>query len=547
MTSPFATLTVEYFRGYFAFRPTEATWIGIHDHDERLGDRSAGAVAAEVARLRTFEERLGGIDVAALGDLERRDHAILTSHIGAEIFRWEVLRPHVRDPMSYNDSISWGIDELVSKKSAPPEVRLRRVIARESDVSRLLASARANLDRPPRVYTEKAIELVGGTIEYLETTLPAAFAGVGDEALQATFRERNAATIAEVREFRRFLEADLLPRSDGEFALGAERFATFLRLHEMVDIPLDRLEAIGLEHLAVARDRFFETALRIDPDATPSEVLESLQEDHASAEELLSSTAESLEGMRQFLIDAEIVTLPSEERCRVVPMPPYMWGFAAMNSPGPLETVAKEAYYYVDPVEDDWPEEKKEEHLRNFNRPAMDVISIHEAYPGHYVQGLYVNEAPSLVRKALWTVTHGEGWAHYTEQMMLDEGYGDGDPRLRLAQLGEALLRLCRYRVAIGLHTQGWTVDQATRFFVEEGWVLPEAARREAVRGTFDPLYLGYTLGKLQILKLREDYREKMGAGYRLKDFHDRFLREGTAPIRIIREALLGPGSGDDL
>lgn len=536
----FHDLAERFVQEYYAFRPTWATYIGIHDHDGRLDDWSPEAIQTEVERLRSVKEKLGEIEIEELGDADRIDLEILSSRVEAELYSFTEIRAFETNPIDYNDILSYSIDNLVNKEFAPKADRLRRIVERESQFPRFLEQARKNLKNPPRVFTRKAMELVDGTLTFLRETLPKAFADVEDDALMEAFRNENDQAIREVQLFRDFLQEDLLPRSTGEFALGPERFHRQLFLREMIGLSLEELREIGDKALQSTRNHFIETAGLIDPEADPREVFASLKEDHATAEELFSSTEKSLEGMRQFLVDQEIVTLPSEERCKVVPMPPFMWGFAAMNSPGPLEKVATEAYYYVDPVEDDWTEEKKEEHLRNFNRATMEIISIHEAYPGHYVQGLYSQEVPSLVRKVFWSYAYGEGWAHYCEQMLIDEGYGGGDPRLRLAQLSDALIRLCRYRAALGLHTEGWTVDQAQKFFQEEGFQDAYTARRESIRGTFDPLYLSYTLGKLLILQLREEYSEKMGDDYTLRGFHDRLLSVGSVPIPIARKVLLG-------
>jgi uncharacterized protein (DUF885 family) len=532
-------IVADYFRGYFAFHPTWATFTGVHDHDGRLEDWGEASIAGEGSRLRSILDRLARVDLADLPTVDRHDHAILTSAIEAEILSLEVLRPFETNPIEYNNIISFSLDELILKEFAPRQERLARIVERLREIPRFLGQARENLKNPAAVITEQAIELVGGTLTFLRESLPAAFPDAAGPDLERAVRE--------VEGFLAFLKEDLLPRSTGEYAIGESMFLKRLRLEVMTDHPLETIKALGEENLRRTREAFLETAAEIDPEGDPRRAMESIRDDHPSAEDLISTCRDRLEGIRQFLVLRDIVTLPSEERCRVIPQPPFMWGFAAMNPAGPLEEVAKDAYFYVDPVEDDWTEEKKTEHLRAFNRPVMEVISIHEAYPGHYVQCLYQRDAPSLVRKVFWSYAYGEGWAHYAEQMMMEEGFGEGDPRTRLAQLEEALLRLCRYRVAIGLHTERWTVEKGQRFFEEEGFIDAYSARREAVRGTFDPLYLCYTLGKMQFLKLRDDYREATGEAFRLRDFHDRCLAAGSVPLSILRKELLGEDCGPDL
>jgi uncharacterized protein (DUF885 family) len=218
-----------------------------------------------------------------------------------------------------------------------------------------------------------------------------------------------------------------------------------------------------------------------------------------------------------------------------------------METPGPFETHATEAFYYVTPVEKDWDAKQKEEHLRLFNGPVMNIITIHEAFPGHYIQFLYAKQFPTKTRKLIACGTNAEGWAHNAEQMMVDEGYGDNDPKVRLAQLSEALLRDCRYVVGIKLHTQGMTVEEGKKIFIDKGFQQPAVGFEEARRGAYNPTYLYYTLGKLQILKLRSDYRQSKGKAFRLENFHNDFVRQGSIPIKFVRQILLPTNHGDIL
>jgi uncharacterized protein (DUF885 family) len=535
----YRVLAEEYIRGFYAFHPSWATFAGIHDHDGDLDDWSPEAIDGEIRRVRSALERMQKVDPSALPVVDRQDLLRLKRHARAELLRWEELRAHERNPIEYNEVLSWALDDLVMKDFAPKEVRLEKIIERESHFARFFAQARKNLQRPARIHTEKAIELVGGTVEFLRDTIPDAFTGVGGADLQERFAQQNAVAIRETEKFLEFLKKDLLPRSKGEFALGKDLYRKKLSLEEMVDLSLEELRARGEEALRRTRKAFIETARRIDADADPMDVFEAMKDDHPSAEDLIESARKTLAAQRRFIREREIVTLPEGGVCEVLPMPPYMWGFAAINTPGPLEEVARKALYYIDPVDEEWDEETQRDHLREFSRPSMEITTIHEVYPGHYVQALHLQKARTFVRRALWSDTYCEGWAHYCEQMMIDEGYGGDDPEIRLAQLADALLRLCRYRVALGLHAEGMTLEEAQGFFEAQGFLSPYAARREAVRGTFNPLYLSYALGKMQILELREDYREKMGEAYTLRDFHDRFLAAGEAPIAIVRETLL--------
>ena len=261
---------------------------------------------------------------------------------------------------------------------------------------------------------------------------------------------------------------------------------------------------------------------------------------HPTADSLIAETGDMLERIRKFVIDLDIVTVPSEVRCRAIETPSFMrWATAALDMPGPFEERATEAYYYVTPVEPHWTPEQAEEWLSNMNYATLENTSVHEAYPGHYVHYLHTKSAPSKVSKAFGAYSFWEGWAHYTEEMMIEEGYADGNPRLRIGQISDALLRDCRYVCAIRMHTQGMSVDEATVFFKENAYMEDLPARKEATRGTFDPMYLNYTLGKLMIMKLREDYRREQGSAYSLKRFHDTFLSFGAPPIPLVRQMML--------
>jgi uncharacterized protein (DUF885 family) len=334
-----------------------------------------------------------------------------------------------------------------------------------------------------------------------------------------------------------------LPKSKGSYAIGAAAFAKKLETEEMLDIPLDKLLQIGEANLKRDQEAFVATAKKIDPNKKPADVLAILTEDHPKPEDLVAATRATIERTRKFLIAKKIVTVPSEVRPTIEETPAFMrtGGFASMDTPGAYETKATEAFYYVTPPEKEWEAKRKTEHMRQFNRTGMDIITIHEAFPGHYLQFLNAKQYPTKVRKLYTCGTNVEGWAHYCEQMIVDEGYGDGDPKVRLAQLNEALLRDCRYIVGVKLHTEGWTVEQGKKFFVEQGYIEPEVGFQESRRGTYNPTYLYYTLGKLQIFKLREDCRKATGRAFNLQNFHDEFVRQGGIPIKLIRGIML-PG-----
>jgi uncharacterized protein (DUF885 family) len=403
------------------------------------------------------------------------------------------------------------------------------------------AAGKANVKAPPREFTDLALRMTRGSVGFFEGSVAtwARAAGAGDAALLADFEAANAGAIAAVKDYAQWLEKDLLPRSTGQYAVGEKTFLTKLKLEEMIDLPLPELLARGEANLEKDYQAFVATAKRIDPRLSPAQVMASLEKDHPTAEDLIPAVRRSVEGVRQFLVEKDLVTIPSEVRPRVEETPPYArsGSFASMDTPGPYEARATEAFYYVTPVEPDWDAKHREEHLRLYNKPVVALINIHEVWPGHYLQFLYAPRFPTKVRKLVSVGSNAEGWAHYTEQMMLDQGYGHGDPKLRLAQLSEALLRDCRYVVGIKLHTAGWTVEQGAKLFNEKCFQQPANAYEESRRGAYNPTYLYYTYGKLEIQQLAKDYMAAKGAT--LKQFHDAFVAQGSLPLPLVRRLLL--------
>jgi uncharacterized protein (DUF885 family) len=394
------------------------------------------------------------------------------------------------------------------------------------------------------VYTEVALEQLPGTVDFFLHDVPTAFSEVKDTRLQEEFRASNAAVIASYESYERFLREDLLPVSKGDFRLGPEIFRKKLLYDEMVDIPLDRLREIAYADLRRNQQRLKDVAAEIDSKRSARDVVASLQANHPAPAELLQSFRDVLGSLRQFIEQRKIMTIPSQLEPIVEETPPFARALttAAMDTPGPYETKAKDGLFEVTLPEATWEPERVQEYMRGFSRGTIVSTAIHEVYPGHYVQYLWSLTAPSKVRKLIYCDSNSEGWAHYTEQMILDEGYSK-DPKLRAGQLVDALLRDARFIAGIDMHTGTMTLDQAKDFFVTEGYQVPPIAEVEARRGTSDPTYLVYTLGKLQIMKLREDYHKLRGNKFSLLEFHDRFMDQGAIPLRLIRRTMLGNDS----
>ncbi|MFO0798380.1 MAG: DUF885 domain-containing protein [Gemmataceae bacterium] len=547
----FAAFADDYYAALFAWDPNQATYAGVHDFDATLADYSAAGVAHRVATLKRLQARLDALRGGNLSQADSIDADALDHAIRAELLDTEVIGEWKRNPVPYLGKPAEGIDLLMKRSFAPPADRLRAVVGRLKATPPLLEAMKANVQNPPKEFADLGLIVAKGSVGFFKTDLPAwAKTAAGDDKqLLAEFEAANRPVADGFDAAAKWIETDLLPRAKGNYAIGADTFMKKLAYEEMLDIPLDRLLAIGEANLKKDQADFAATAKLIDPKKTPKEVLDSLTEDHPKPDDLVAATRGTIERTRKFLLDKGIVTVPSEVRPTIAETPAFMrtGGFASMDTPGAFETKATEAFYYVTPPEVEWDVKRKVEHMRQFNKTSLDIITIHEAYPGHYLQFLFAKQYPTKVRKLYTCGTNVEGWAHYTEQMCVEEGYGAGDPKVRLAMLHEALWRDCRYVTGIKLHTAGWTVEQGKQFFMTEGYVEGEGAFQEARRGTYNPTYLYYTLGKLQIYKLRADYQKAKGAAFSLRAFHDEFVRQGGLPIKLIRRIMLPGDTGPTL
>jgi uncharacterized protein (DUF885 family) len=539
-SSDFSRFVDDYFAAKFTFEPTNGTSTGLHEYDGQLEDRSKERIDARIAELKGFLARLQAFDRSRLSFDDAIDSEAIEGQIRGDLLDFETLKIYEVNPMVYAFLPGGAVDGLMKRNFAPAPERLRSAVSRMRQIPALYAAAQANVQNPPKEFTDLAIRMTKGSAGFFEGSVAAwaKEAAGGDAALLAEFTSANAGVVRAARDFGTWLEKDLLPRSKGSYAIGEANFLAKLKYDDMVAMPLPALLAKGEAQLAKDYAAFVETAKKIDPSKTPAQVMQALSDTHPTPDQLVPSIRNSVEQARQFLIDKEIVSVPSDVRVRIEETPPFAraGGFASMDTPGPYETKATEAFYYVTPVEPEWTAEHKEEHLRLFNPWVVAIINVHEAYPGHYLQFLYAPRFPTKTRKLTFCGTNGEGWAHYAEQMMVDEGFGGGDLKYRLAQLQEALLRDVRYVVGIKLHTAGWTVEQGAKLFEEKAFQEPANAFEESRRGSYNPTYLYYTLGKLQIYELRDEYQSKKNAS--MRDFHDAFVAQGALPIPLVRRIL---------
>lgn len=530
--------TRDYVEDWHQRHPGMASLDGSHRHDTRLASFSPGALADEASALAGFQERLGALATPPLSKEGRLKLRLAQDNLALRRLDLESLRPWTRDPQVYAEEITNGLMWLTLYPSRPAPQRLKALIAREREIPRLLAEARANLQAPPEVFVRVGRESLSGLADFIRTDIPRALHQVKDPTLQRDLKESTRLAAGAIDGFLRWMEVDLMPRARGTFALGSEAFSNKLRWKEGVTTPLPALLAEGERALARAEARF----ASLCGGRPAAEAWAAVQADRPPADHLLAEARGQLAELQAFVRTKELVSLPGRINLRVTPTPAFLVGtFAGLYGPGPFETRAVPFDYFVTLPGPDLTPSQQEDLLKEFNRPTLWNTSVHEAYPGHYVQGLHLALQRDPLRSSVLFSADSlvEGWAHYCEQLMVEQGFHGDDPRMELAQVRDAVLRLCRYLVAIRLHTQGASLEEATRFFRVHAQMEEGPARTEAERGAYDPMYLTYTLGKQQILALREDIRRKEGAAFNLQRFHDRLLAQGQVPLWFSRAILL--------
>ena len=534
----------EYTDAYLAFYPTAAAGMGLHQYDGQIGEYSPAAIAVRVRTLEEFRRRLVALDRAHLSPQEQLDLALVERSLESEMFNWTELRDHERNPLAFNYLLD--VTQYIKRSYAPLPERTAALVAHLEGVPGLLADVRAHLgQRPlPKPIVETALEVYRGYVSFYEESLPPALDALDDPPLYEQFLRARDAAAGAVREFLAWLESDAAPRATAEFAIGETLYRRMLATSELIDEPLDRLLKLGEEELRRNQDALERAVREIDGSTSAAEVIRQLGREHPAEEALLLETREVLEGLRAFLVERDLVTIPTEVRPIVEETPPFArWAFAMMDTAGPFEEVATESYYYVTPPEPAWSPDQKEEWLSQFGYHGLKVTSVHEAYPGHYVHFLHVRRAPSRPARVFTSYSFVEGWAHYAEELMVEQGL-DPRPQFRVAQLVEALVRNVRYLAAIRMHAEGLPLEAATQMFRDHAYMEELPARKEAVRGTFDPGYLNYLLGKLMIRKLRADYQTAQGGAFSLRGFHDALLGLGAPPVPLARRALLASRGG---
>jgi uncharacterized protein (DUF885 family) len=529
--------------------PTHATLDGVHTHDDLLEDLSRHAIDSQAHALAGYLRRLDEIKQDALTDVERLEHRMLTDHLQARTFDLEVVRPWERNPQYYADLLASSLASQALFTHAPAPERARRVLSKLRQTPRLIQAARDNVKEPPGIFVKVGIETLRGAQTFIDRELPRAFADVDDLHLLGDLADAQTEASHAIGAYVQHLETEMAPKARASFRLGREKFEQKLRLEEGIAIPIDRLLAIAERELRATHERFRSLAGRMNG-TDPLEAWARRKADHPAPGELVRVGRGQLEELATFIRRQALITLPDGEAITVAPTPEfYRWSFASMWTPGPFESKPSRAYYYLTDIDPSWPPERQDEHLRDYNIPTLWSISIHEVYPGHFLHYQHLRKVEAKARKSILfaPASFVEGWAHYCEQMMIEAGFGRQDYGIQLGQLAESLIRLARFIVCIKLHAEDMSVEQGVRFFREEAFMEEASARREAERGTFDPTYLVYTVGKLMLLKLRQDCKQQQGRAFSLRTFHDTLLAQGTAPFWLHRHLLLGADHAGDL
>lgn len=544
-SEPFPHFVDDYLAYLYEVQPSQASLDGVHLHDDLLEDLSRPAIDAHVRTLSGFGRRLHQIDATSLPGAEAVDHPIVAANIEGRMYELEVVRTWERNPQMYADAIATSLASQSLFAYAPEAERARRVVSKLRQVPRVVQAARDNVKEAPGIFVKVALETWRGTLTFIERDLPRAFAGLDDLHILGDLADTSTEAAAAIGGYIQYLEEDLAPRAKASFRLGQERFERKLKLEDGINLSSDRLLTIALRELNAVQEEFRSVAGKLNG-GDPEAAWRKAKEQHPAPGTLAAAAQEQVKALEEFLRRQSIVTLPDAEPVVVAQSPEfYRWAFASMWTSGPFESKPSRAYYYLTDVDRAWSPERQEEHMRDFNIPTLWNVTIHEVYPGHFVHYQHLRRVESKVRKStLFAPTSFvEGWAHYCEQMMIEAGFQRGDPTVRLGQLAESLVRLARVVVGIRLHCEDLSVEQGMRFFRDEAFLEEANARREAERGTFDPGYVVYSIGKLMMLKLRQDYKERQNGKFSLRAFHDAVLGNGSAPFWAHRRLLLNDAS----
>ena len=545
---PLSPFVENYLNYLYETQPTAAAFDGVHQYDDLLEDPSRTALEGQGRELGGLVRQLAAVGKSGMTKTEQVEREMLTANIRARIFELENIRSWERNPQWHSEILATSLAGQVLFPYAPVGERARRILSKLKQTPRLVETARKTIQDPPGIFIKEGITSLNGVVEFIEHDLPRALTSLDDMHLLSDLADASTEAVTAIHGYTEYLRNEVAPKARGSFRLGRENFDGKLELEEGVTLGADRLLAIAQRELRETQEEFRIVAGRLGGDVASA--LERLKQDHPSAATLVSTAQGQVTELAAFVERKGLVSVTDGEVPVVAPTPPfYRWTFASLWAPGPFEARPLPTYYYLTDVDPTWTPDRQEQHLRDFHTGALWAISMHETYPGHFLQHQHVCRIESKLRKSglLASIGFIEGWAHYGEQVMIEAGFGGKDNHVKLGQLAEALIRLARLVVGIRLHVEDMSVEQGVRFFRDEAFMEEGSARREAERGTFDPGYVVYSLGKLMILKLRADYEAKHPSEFSLKTFHDRLLGNGNLPIWAHRRLMLGSNAGNAL
>ena len=535
----FQSFRDQFVEDYFKANPPFAVDRGRHEFDGQLPDWSPEGLQGQVNRLKSSRDKAFTFDPALLDERKQLERDYLISVIDNDLFWLQSAQAPFRNPTFYSSSLDPSV--YITREYAPLGARLRAFIDYARGLPKVAQQIKHNLRTPlPLTYVQIGRISFGGLASYFEKEVPSIFSPVQDQALQESFHEANTLAIQTMKDLDAWFAAQESNAGD-EFALGAELFSEMLSATEAVKVSLEKLEKIGEEDLERNLATLREVCDEYAPRQSIPDCVARVRADKAAGG-VLEGARTQLQELRRFLSDRNLVTIPGSEEALVRPAPPYQrWNFAYIEIPGPYEKNLP-SVYYIAPPDPAWTEKEQQAYLPG--KSDLLFTSIHEVWPGHFLQFLHSNRSRSKFGQIFVSYAFAEGWAHYAEEMMWEVGFGDGDPSIRIGQLLNALLRNVRLLSAIRLHTGRMTVEESERMFREKGYQDPGTARQQAARGTFDPAYLNYTMGKLMIRKLREDWTAQRGGRKAWREFHDQFLSYGGPPVPLVRRAMLGSDAG---
>lgn len=522
----------EFVESYFKQNPDWAVLNGRHDYDGQISDYSDKGIKERVKWFKKQKELTDGYDNEVLTKEQILEKKNLLRVIDENIFFMETLR----QPYYNSEYYYWQLapSSYLEKNYAPLDQRKKSYIKYLKSMKIAVEQIQNNFMNEPnisRYHLEIAKKEFGGFADFMKNDAPKGFAEVKDEKLWDEFNKATNETVDKLKGFVEWLITQI-PGASENFAMGAEKFSQMLYATDRLNIPLKELTKMAEDDLNRNLSEIKTACQKIYPGKSVKECINTLLAQKKDYDPVTKAN-EQLPILKKFLEENNIVAIPDYKKLAVVKAPPFMtFSVAAMISPSAFDKELEGVYYVSNP---NWP---KKLHLSLFNEKASFFISIHEALPGHFLRSIYSYSCKSLIAKIFYNYTSSEGWAHYTEEMMYDEGFGNYKPEYEIPMRMEALMRNVRFLAALKMHTQRMTVGQAEEFFKNYAFLSPEEAKQEALRGTYDPQYYGYTLGKLLVKKLKNDWMSKNKSSD-LKDFHTKFLSYGVIPIPLIEKSMI--------